>query len=70
MKLDKTTRDKVGVGTILCSDGFECKVVNVTKMEYGKRIALDVLKSNIPWMVGRRIYSAPLSNYYGMEIKE
>lgn len=70
MKLNSKTRERVKFGTHLVSNTMELVVTNMLELKNGKQITVKFVKHPDAWTIGRQIYMQPLSNYYGMEIKE
>ena len=74
MKLDKTNRDSVIIGTILESRGDRVQVMNVQpaisryRTVQGKYLTIKWLDSPSRNMIGRVATHCSLSDFYGWEI--
>jgi len=76
MKLNKNTKSHLAIGVLLKGENLEYKVLNVfhgtdrVKSQNAVSLTVEVTKASEAWLVGRRIYCLPSSNFYGMEIIE
>lgn len=76
MKLNKNTKSHLAAGVLLKDGNSEYKVLSVFsgtdrfKSQNAVSITVEVTKASEPWVVGRRLYCVPSSNFYGMEIVE